>query len=172
MIQQSGDIALIYRPGIFAWIERLYADKFKEGAQRATHGFYIKGGGKISEANGFSIHESEISVYQKPGIKMWVFRYSPLNTAALMDAYVAASENGDARYSWSGIWDFAKSFFTGKRTFKDPKGEFCTDYTGEIIKSGGLPYISSLEPWEVDPTTQLNWFLGTEAKNLGWNRIL
>lgn len=171
MTPQNGDIAVIYRPGIAAWLQGLYAKKYHEGQIPASHGFFFKSPTLISEADGLSIHESPLSKYQKAGIKIWVFRYGYLVPSQLdiMNTYVEASEAGDARYSWDGICDFVKSYFTGKRTFNDPKGEFCTDYTGQIIKAAGIPYSLTL-PWEIDPTTQLNWLL-TEGKLNGWTQI-
>jgi hypothetical protein len=172
---QNGDIGLIYSPGIISWLENLYANKYKEGNIKASHGFFFKDENLLSEAEGFSIHEVSRFKYfhEDPNIKTWIFRYSHLTSEqlGLMNTYVTASENGDARYSWSGIWSFAESYFNGKRTFVDPSGEFCTDYTGQIISAAQLPYITALKPWEIDPTTQLNYFLSDQAKQDGWIQV-
>lgn len=166
---KNGDIGLIYKPGIFAWAEGLRVKRFDEGNIEATHGFVFKDSNTISEANGFSVHPSPVTDYLKPGIKMWVFRFPAMtiDQRSLLNVYISATEQGDARYSWEGIWEMAKSVFTGQKTFPDPHGEFCSDYTGQVIKAAGLPYMQDLLPWEIDPTTQLQWFL-YGAMSLGW----
>ena len=167
---EPGDIGLIDHRDFFGWLEGLYARKYKEGTQIATHGFIVKSPPIITEATGVFIKDADIKKYD--GVPMWIFRNRSLTVDAwrLMATYIEATENGQGHYGFGGILAFAKSYFTGVRRFQNAAGEFCTDLTGEIIKAAGLPYLTNLNPWEVDPTTQLNWFLNGGAA-LGWELV-
>ena len=167
---KPGDIGLIDGRGFFGFLEGLYARKYKEGETVATHGFVVRDPPVITEATGLFIKDADIREYD--GLPMWVFRWPRLTPAEWhdMEVYIEATKNGQGHYGFGGIFSFAKSYFTGVRRFKNCDGEFCTDLTGEIIKAAGLPYDDDLNPWEIDPTTQLTYFLGKGAAD-GWQLI-
>jgi hypothetical protein len=161
---QSFDIGIVEMPSLAAWFQKIYARRFNETGPTASHCFIFKDAETISEADGFSVHAAPLAKYLSPKIKLWVFRYENLTDEQrrIMSTYITAAENVDGRYSWEGIWDFVKAYFTGKRIFQDPRGVFCSDYVGSIIISAGLPHLET-PPWEVTPTEFLQWILREEA---------
>lgn len=166
---EPGDIGLIKSDNAFARLQALYAHRFNEGPHLASHGFMVKDRPAISEANGIVIKEATILKNIGDTTQCWLFRYTNLarDEQGGMMLYAAGAEETAGHYSIGGILQFAKSFLTGKRHTKDEQGVFCSEYTSRIIKAAGLNYMTELNPWEIDPTTQLNWFL-TEGPAHGW----
>lgn len=167
---RNGDVGLICAKNFFATLQNLYRKKFNEGLAQASHGFIMKDSPHISEANGIVIKPATVMKFIGDSTKCWLFRYSRLAPQQLsgMNLYIAGAEETAGHYSVGGIVQYAKSFLTGKEEKKDEQGVFCTEYTSRIIIANGLEFVEGRDPWEIDPSYQLNWFLCDEARRKGW----
>lgn len=168
---KPGDIGIINSSNFFGWLQNLYRKRFREGSLRASHGFILKIPPKVSEANGITVSGSAtVTKYVGDSTECWIFRYLKLTPEQLDDinAYENGAEETGGHYSIWGILQFAKSFFTGKKDEKDESGVFCTEYTSRCILAGGITdYITTVPPWQIDPSSQLNWFM-TDGIKMNW----
>ncbi len=169
----AGDVGVIRAKNFFATLQNWFRQKFNEGPNQASHGFFCKTPPEISEANGMIINGSATFLKDTgDSTEAWFFRYTKLTPEQLDDMLVfclGAEETG-GHYSVGGILQFAKAFVTGSRKMSDEGGVFCTEYTSDVISAGGIvaDYITNLKSWMIDPSTQLNWFLSEEAAAKGW----
>lgn len=166
---EPGDIGLTCSRNLFATLQNWYRKKFKEGPERASHGLVIAEPPEIVESNG--LHPSYGKIIKNIGdtTKVWVFRHPGMTPVkwALMEAYANGFIQGGGHYSVGGIVQFGLQFFGIRKRLTDAKGQFCTEFSGNMIITAGLPYITDRKAWEITPTDQLNWFVGP-AQDVGW----
>lgn len=161
---RPGDIGLTYRKSIGSRLQNLFRKKVGESEHLASHSFYCKGNGKISEANALRVSTKSALKFCKNRDTIWVFRKKNLTPSELrtMNAYVAGSEESGGVYSWGGILQFVKKYLFGW-TMRDTWGVYCAEYTSRAIMRGELPYLDRA-PWKVTPSYQLSWFWETGRK--------
>jgi len=170
---RNGDFGLIQSKNFFASLQNLFWKKFKEGDLFASHGFYVKSPPEISEANGIII-SSNATFLKDIGdtTKCWFFRYEDLTGSELddMNTYVEGAEETGGHYSVWGILQFAKKYVIPKYQMKDGSGVFCYEYQVRIIEAAHIP-CTQIPPWQIDPSSLLNWFMSDDAKQKGWLNI-
>ena len=169
---KAGDVGLTRSKTMFAKLQNFYRKRRKESDILASHGFYIHNPPLISEADGWKVSgkESVSRYFGADGRKTWIFRYRNLGVGQLqrMTSFVDGAQTSGGVYSWGGIKELALSLL-GKR-MKDRRGVFCTEYVSGIINTGGLPYITEKEEWEITPSYQLHWFV-EKGEAFGWKMI-
>lgn len=166
---RPGDIGLILGDNMFAKLQNLYRNRFKEGPLQASHGFFVRQPPAITEANGAFVSDATFLKNIGDKTKTWFFRYPGITPAQLgdMDDYVDGMVDAGGHYSVGGIMQFGLKFFGIHKKLADEGGVFCTELTGRTILKGGLPYITTMKPFEVTPSLQLNWFM-TGGSLDGW----
>jgi hypothetical protein len=170
---KNGDFGLIQSTNFFGKLQKLYWKKFKEGDLFATHGFYVKTPPQISEANGIII-SSNATFLKDIGdtTKCWFFRnlYLTADQLTQMNLYVEGAEETGGHYSVWGILQFAKKYLTPTYQMKDESGVFCSEYQVRIIEAAHIP-CTTIPPWQVDPSSFLNWLMSDDAKAKGWINV-
>lgn len=172
---KSGDIGLICADNVFAKLQALYAHRFSEGAIGASHAFYVRNPPFITEANGIVIQgpSKETTVFKFVGdkTKCWIFRNVDMTPEqlCLMNCFADASETTGGHYSVGGIWQFAKSWVTGRQNESDEGGVFCSELVSDICLEANLkPFPKDRPSWRIDPTYLLNWMLKQDATLGRW----
>ena len=167
---KNGDFGVIQASNFFATLQKLFWKKFKEGDLFASHAFYVKTPPQISEANGMII-SSNATFLKDIGseTKCWFFRNSAMTSEELddMNHYVEGAEETGGHYSIWGILQFAKAYITAKKDMKDESGVFCSEYVARIIEAAHVPF-TAIPPWQLDPSSLLNWAMSDDAKKKGW----
>ena len=161
---RPGDIGLSYRKSIGARLQNIFRKKTGESEYLASHSFYCKGNGKISEAQGLRVASKPALEFAKNHDTIWVFRKRALTPSELrtMNAYIAGAEEAGGVYSWAGVLQFIKKYIFGW-AMKDKWGVYCAEFTSRAIMRGELPYMSR-DPWKVTPSYQLGWMMDTGRK--------
>ncbi len=161
---RPGDIGLSYRKSLGSKLQNLFRKKTGESEHLASHSFYCKGNGKMSEASALHVSEKPVLSIAQNHDTIWVFRKRNLTPSELktMNAYVAGSEESGGVYSWGGIMQFVKRYMFGW-AMTDSRGVYCAEYTSRAIMRGELPYMSRA-PWKITPSYKLGWMMETGRK--------
>lgn len=167
---KNGDIGVIQANNFFSTLQKMFWKKFKEGELFASHAFYVKDPPKISEANGIII-SSNATFLKNIGdtTKCWIFRNFSATGEQIddMNGYVQGAEETGGHYSFWGILQFVKAYVTSKKDMKDESGVFCSEYVARIVESAHIPF-TAIPPWQLDPSSLLNWLNSQDARNKRW----
>jgi hypothetical protein len=170
---RNGDFGVIQSSNFFAKLQKLFWKKFNEGDLFASHAFYVKNPPEISEANGLTVSGSATYLkYTGDTTKAWFFRNMLLSAEQLddMNTYTLGAEETGGHYSVWGILQFAKKYVTPKYQMKDESGVFCSEYIARIVEAAHIPF-TQIPPWQLDPSSLLNWAMSEDAKIKGWVNI-
>lgn len=162
---KAGDVGVIKADNLFAKLQALYAHRFDEGPIAASHAFYVSNPPFITEANGILIKGEPQNVtflkYVGDETKAWFFRYPNLDPIQLarMNTYAQAAVACGGHYGVGQIWQFFRSWITGKQNECDEGGVVCSEFVSDIVRAA--PIAEFLDPaipsWRIDPTRLLNW---------------
>jgi hypothetical protein len=171
---RPGDIGINLSRNPFAVMQSWYRKRFKEGEEKASHGFILESPPDIIEANGVFTKRARLIKFIGGKTKVWIFRNhrATAHDIRLMLAVAAANVDGGGHYSVFGIMQMAGQFFGIDKKITDKAGNFCTELTSRCIHATDLPYIrgadEELMPAHmVTPSLQLNWMLGY-GKRVDW----
>lgn len=165
-----GDIGLIDGQSFFATLQDWYRKKFHEGEYSASHGFMFAEPPTIIESNGF--HPSYGSIHKNVGgrTKCWVFRNKAMSMSKFkqMKAYADGAIEMGGHYGIGNIVQFGLKFIGIRKKIKDAQGQFCTEFTSNLIYESNVPYNVLKQFCEITPSLQLNYFMGRIAQLDGW----
>lgn len=159
-----GDVGLVKGKTFFGMLQGLLASK--EGADsKASHGFIMKNSPMISEADGTRVHgDNKVVRYFTGHHKIWIFRrkaeITPIDRR-VGEAFIYGIEQ--ASYGGLGIVELAKKYWALLRRttykVKDKVGVFCTELCSMFAVVMLWPWVPTMEPQEVDPSTLLDWMI-------------
>jgi len=167
---KSGDIGIIDARNPFAWLQDLYRKKFHEGEYSASHGFCVADPPAIVESNGWKPSYAKITKFIGNTTKCWVFRNTAMNSQKWnnMRSYADGAIEMGGHYGIGNIIQFGLQFLGIRKKITDASGQFCTEFTSNLIEEAGLPYNVGKPFYAVTPSWQLNYMMGEQAKKDGW----
>ena len=171
---KMGDCGLTKGGGMLGWFENLKRKKEHEGAVLMTHVFACKGNGKISEADGKSVVESDLSRYIGGKRHTVIFRFKNItdDQRNIMSAYIAGTEKVRGQYAWKTIFRHAWNFFLPekKQKWPDDPGVICCENYADTARAAQIPFMGEMKTQETTPTLCYTW-LSHAGKLLSWELI-
>lgn len=170
---KTGDIGLIDARNPFAWLQDLYRKRFKEGKYSASHGFVVAEPPMIVESNGWKPSYGFVTKFIGNTTKCWIFRHKNMTDEKWerMKSYADGAIEMGGHYGIGNIIQFGMKFFGIRKKMKDASGQFCTEFSSNLISEAKLQYNIDKPFYEVTPSHQLNWFMGEKAKRDGWSLV-
>ena len=167
---RPGDAGIIDAKNPFAWLQDLYRKKFKEGEHSASHGFVVAEPPTIVESNGWKPSYAFITKFIGDTTKCWVFRNKDMSGVKWekMKSYADGAIEMGGHYGIGNIIQFGLQFLGIRKKLKDASGQFCSEFSSNLIQETNLPYNVGKPFYEITPSLQLNYFYSEQAKKDGW----